>query len=180
MFCPRCGQRQVNEETKFCSRCGFLMQGMLEVVGQGGLPKEILERRDPEAISPRRRGLKQGGLLFLSGGVIVPLIGLLTEMLNGDEVIIGIAAILTFLGGFLRMVYALIFQSGVPTLENEGIVQTFQKDLLGKTAKQKELPPQQTEPATTFHPPTPGNWKETNDLESRTMTENATKPLERN
>ncbi len=36
MFCPRCSQEQVSEETKFCSRCGFSLSLVAEVLTNGG------------------------------------------------------------------------------------------------------------------------------------------------
>lgn len=117
------------------------MDGMSEIIDHGGLPEAILEKRDPNAISPRRRGLKQGGLLFLSGFVIVPVLGIFTAMFNGEGFLVGLAAILTFLAGFIRMIYALVFQSGIPTLEDEGMVETLKNDLLGRASAQKALPP---------------------------------------
>ena len=154
------------------------MQGMLDVVASGGLPKEIIDRTNPGAASPRRRGLMQGGLLFLSGFVIVPVLGVLTAMMNGEGYLVGLAAILTFLGGFIRMIYALIFQSGVPTTENLGFVETLKQDLTGKPAKQEALPPPQEEPipASSYSPPS-GGWKETNDLEPVSVTEETTRTL---
>jgi hypothetical protein len=152
------------------------MTGLSEIVKQGGLPKEILEQHDPNAISPRRRGLKQGGLMFLSGILIVPILGILTSMVNGEGYFVGIAAILTFLGGIIRMIYALVFESGVPTLENEGLVENLKKDLLGKQS-QKALPPQQTEPISTEYQPPAGHWRETADLQPTSITDNTTKTL---
>ena len=179
MYCPRCSQEQPNIDIKFCSRCGFLMTGIADVVANGGLPKEVIDQKNPQAMSPRRRGLKQGGLLFLSGGVIVPILGILTAMMNGEGYVVGIAAILTFLAGLLRMIYALVFQSGVPTLENESIVDTYKKDLLGKTADENEkaLPPKQSEPISVDYDPPSGNWRETGDFQPVSVTEDTTKTL---
>ncbi len=153
------------------------MQGINEVVANGGLPKEILDKKNPDAVSPRRRGLKQGGLLFLMGVVLVPLIGLLTDMLNGDETIIGIAAIITFLGGIARMLYALIFQSGTPTLKNQGIVDTIKTDLLGKKPVENVLPPMQSEPIPADYQSPVGNWQETGDMEGAKASGKTTKTL---
>ncbi len=30
MYCPRCGQQQISDEMKFCSRCGLPMSGLAE------------------------------------------------------------------------------------------------------------------------------------------------------
>ncbi len=177
MYCPRCGEMRLKENTNFCSRCRFLLIGLDEVVANGGLPKEMLEKRDPNAVSPRRSGLKQGALLFLSGILIVPILGILTSMVNGEGYLVGIAAILTFLGGLLRMIYAL-FESGVPTLENTGLIPGLKKEFLGTKKSNKELPPQQTEPiADMFEPPVAGNWRETADLQTANVDAKMTEPF---
>ncbi len=173
MYCPRCGQQQQIESIRFCSRCRFLMIGMNDVIENGGLPKEILDKKHPDAISPRRRGLKQGGLLFLSGIIVVPILGIFTAMMNGEGYAAGIAAILTFLGGIIRMIYAL-FESGTPTLENDGMVSTLKNDLLGIKKKQKALPPQQTEPIETNFQPPAGHWRETAELQPTEASEKQT------
>ena len=69
-------------------------------------------------------------MLFLSGALIVPLLGIIVVgILNFEGYIVGIAALLTFLGGILRMLYALLFESSNPgdeTLEDT-IIETKQK-----------------------------------------------------
>ncbi len=34
MFCPQCSQEQISEDTRFCSRCGFLMTGVSQLTCQ--------------------------------------------------------------------------------------------------------------------------------------------------
>lgn len=46
MHCPKCGQQQISEEVRFCSRCGFLLEGVAHVVAQGGaLPPVMMYQR---------------------------------------------------------------------------------------------------------------------------------------
>lgn len=164
MYCPQCGEKQNHINTKFCSRCGFLMLGLSEVVKAGGLPKAMTEIRDPNAISPRRRGLKQGGFMFLSGIVLVPMLALITETFGIGEFFVAAAAMLTFLAGFVRMIYAIVFQSGIPTLESESFIETVQKDLLGRNPNRKELPDRVVaDDSFEFQNPA-GNWRITDDL----------------
>ncbi len=179
MYCPRCGQEQHNKQTKFCSRCGFLMSGMSEIVEKGGLPKAIIENTDPNAISPRKRGLKQGALLFMSGFIIVPILAMITIFLDAEPFAVVLGMLLTFLSGFLWMVYSMIFNSGNPTLQNQSIVETIKQDLTGKTTAQKSLPAQQTEPVSTIYDPPTGNWRETADLQPTSVTEETTKTLDK-
>ncbi len=180
MFCPRCGQEQINNETRFCSRCGFLMTGVTELISNNGLiPERQLTIKDWKN-SPKKRGIKQGAILFLSGALIVPLLGIIfVGILNFEGYIVGIAALLTFLGGILRMLYALLFESTIPgdvTLEDT-IHETKQK-LFNKNPTANALPPQQSIPVSNYVPPAAGNWRDTNDLETSSVTENTTKLLE--
>jgi hypothetical protein len=184
MFCPACGQRQISEETRFCSRCGFLLTGVTQLIANGGAfppPQALSPAPGAKAMTPRKKGLRQGGKLFMSGILIVPLLGvIIMGILDARGYIVGIAALITFLGGLLRMIYALLFESNDPyemTLEEEarGAAQNF----LGRNKSAAALPPQQSIPASTYVPPTAGNWRDTNDLNAApSVTENTTKFLD--
>jgi hypothetical protein len=179
VYCPRCGQEQISSETRFCSRCGFLMTGIGEVVLTGGLNQQ-LQAGNVKLPTPRKRGLKQGGAWFLLGIFLVPLLGVLSLLIHFPEEIIGLAAIVFFVGGIVRMIYALIFESGNPadkTLE-ENVMQTAQK-LLNKKPQVNALPPQQSIPANGYVPPVAGNWRDTNDLQPTSVTDATTKLLEK-
>jgi predicted amidophosphoribosyltransferase len=59
MYCPQCSQEQVSEEMRFCSRCGFPLAIVSQLVRNGG----ALEGFDPEAkgqLSPRQKGIRWG------------------------------------------------------------------------------------------------------------------------
>ena len=43
MHCPSCGQQQVSLETKFCSRCGFPLGVVSEVLAHGGFLPQLAE-----------------------------------------------------------------------------------------------------------------------------------------
>ena len=177
VYCPRCGQEQISHEVRFCSRCGFLMNGLAEVVLNGGIPQQ-LTNREAKPPTARRRGLKQGAAWFLLGVILVPLLGVLSEILNFREEIIGLAAIIFFIGGIVRMIFALLFETGNPadaTIE-ENVYQTAQK-LLNKKQQANALPPQQSIPVDNYAPPRQSNWRDTNDLEPSSVTDSTTKLL---
>ncbi|MDQ3799652.1 MAG: zinc ribbon domain-containing protein [Acidobacteriota bacterium] len=183
MFCPACGQRQISEETRFCSRCGFLLTGVTQLIANGGAfpPPQALTSPGAKKMTPRRKGLRKGGKLFMSGILIVPLLGIITMgILDMPGYFVGIAALITFLGGLLRMIYALLFESNdlyEMTLEEEA--RGAAQNLLGRNKSAAALPPQQTVPASTYVPPTAGNWRDTNDLSATpSVTENTTKFLD--
>ena len=179
VYCPRCGQEQVSAETRFCSRCGFVMNGLQEIVLNGGIPQQ-LTANEPKLPTPRRRGLKQGGAWFLFGIVIVSVLAVLAELFRFNDNIVALAAVIFLLGGFVRMVFALIFESGNPadkTLE-ENVYQTAQK-ILKKQPSANSLPPSHSIPVDNYAPPRAANWRDTNDLEPRSVTDPTTKLLER-
>ena len=178
VYCPRCGQEQFSPEIRFCSRCGFLMNGMAEVVLKGGL-NQVDDK--PKPISPRRKGLKHGGGWFLLGVLVVPIMAVFHELFRFPYEFVALAAIIFFLGGILRMIYALLFESGNPaeyTLE-ENVFYAARK-LRGKTQNVKELSAQQSIPVDSYvPPPTQANWRDTNDLQPTSVTEKTTKFLDK-
>jgi hypothetical protein len=115
MFCPQCGQQQVTASLRFCSRCGFPLEAVLQVLASGGLlpsfPGEV-----SKGVSPRRRGVKQGATLLLLGMILVPLLGVLNSFNAGNlfDILTPMAAIFFFLGGLMRMLFAALFEEGAP------------------------------------------------------------------
>jgi hypothetical protein len=154
------------------------MTGLTEVVLNGGIPQTLMPN-EPKPPTARRRGLKQGGAWFLLGVIFVPLLAVLSELLYFKPEIIGLAAIIFFIGGIVRMLFALIFESGNPqdkTIE-ENVYQTAQK-LMNKNPQAGALPPQQSIPTEGYMPPRQSNWRDTNDLQPTSVTDSTTKLLE--
>jgi hypothetical protein len=116
MFCPQCGQQQVAGVIRFCSRCGFPLDGVLQLLSNGGNLPVYRTPDEPVPISPRRKGVKQGGLLLLSGALIVPILGMFASFSNFilPQMLTILAAIVCFIGGPLRMFYAAVFEEGAP------------------------------------------------------------------
>ncbi len=114
MFCPQC-QQQITASLRFCSRCGFPLEAVLQVLATGGLLPSFPGPITKEP-SPRRKGVKQGALLLLLGIVLVPLLGVLSSFNAGNlfDILTPMAAIFFFLGGVLRMLYAALFEEGAP------------------------------------------------------------------
>ena len=117
MFCPQCGQQQVTGVIRFCSRCGFPLDGVIHLLGSGGMMPVYRASDEPAPISPRRKGVKQGGLLLLSGALIVPILAMFASFAHNStflEILAALAAIICFVGGPLRMLYAGVFEEGAP------------------------------------------------------------------
>lgn len=178
MFCPQCGQEKISNETNYCSRCGFLLVAVSDLLQTGGINPSALSTANPTIQSPRKRGLKQGLFLFLLTFLVAPLMGMISMALNVEPIGVGIAVIICFIGGLLRMVYALMFESaesGAPTLEEKIIAGTASL----QSPKKHFLPPQNTNPAAQYFAPAQGNWRDTTDLTPASVTEGTTKLLEK-
>jgi hypothetical protein len=113
MFCPRCGQQQVVEEVRFCPRCGFTLGFVWELLANNGMMPSHLVPDNPLAreLSPRSRGLRQGGRLMFVGAALVPIVALVVAMtgLNPEFILAGL---IVFVAGLARLLYAAIFEEG--------------------------------------------------------------------
>ena len=116
MFCPQCGQQQVTGVIRFCSRCGFPLDGVIQLLSNGGALPAYRSADEPVQVSPRRKGVKQGVLLFLLGVVLVPILGMFASFSSAvfPQMLAILAAIICFIGGPLRMFYAGVFEEGAP------------------------------------------------------------------
>ena len=114
MYCPICGQQQVSDLTRFCSRCGFLLTGVAQVIANNGNVPHILPDSLRSASSMRLRGIKFGGALMLLGIILTPIAAILLDNTRLGDYVVPLVAILTFLGGFLAILFSAIFLSGTP------------------------------------------------------------------
>jgi len=119
MFCPRCGQQQATDSMRYCSRCGFSMEGTMHLLAHGGMLPMYQPPVGDKTTSPRRRGVKQGALLMLIGAIIVPIFGVMSGFAPGRlenvfAFFAALSAIICFVGGPLRMLFAAIFEEGAP------------------------------------------------------------------
>src|SRR5207253_9577352 len=118
MFCPRCGQQQATDSMRFCSRCGFAMEGVMHLLAHGGILPQY-QPQGEKTISPRRKGVKQGASLMLIGAILVPIFGVMAGFAPGrlDNLFAffaALSAVICFVGGPLRMLFAAIFEEGAP------------------------------------------------------------------
>ena len=182
MHCPRCGQQQVSNETRFCSRCGFLLTGIAQVIENDGVVPQQSGSTFFASGSPRRRGVMQGVFFFLLTFLVVPIVAIMSMALNADPTLVAISAILFGVGGLLRVVYALMFESGLPggkTLEEKVLAGT---PIVSSREKAGELPPAQSIPVNVYAAPHgAGHWRDTNDLAQTpgSVTDSTTKLLQK-
>ncbi|HEX7771739.1 MAG TPA: hypothetical protein VF435_04915 [Pyrinomonadaceae bacterium] len=132
---------------------------------------------EPVPISARRKGVKQGGLLLLSGAVIVPILGIFASYSNSAflEILTALAAIICFMGGPLRMLFAAVFEEGAPKpVRMYGPAPMHMPQQFAPPAPSPALPPPPARPQP--------SWRRPNTAElvsPPSVTENTTRLLEK-
>ncbi len=155
MYCPRCGQQQATDSMRFCSRCGFLMEGTVQLLAHGGMLPVVQAPDGEKKRSPRAKGVMQGAALFLLGVLIVPILAIMSSFAPGRlEDVFGffaaVAAIVFFVGGPLRMLFAAIFEQGAPKYPQ--FTQTSYPPAI-PPARVSALPPPAVNPASQWRRP---------------------------
>lgn len=174
MHCPSCGQQQISNDTKFCSRCGMPLSVVSEVVAHGGYLPQLAALESQKTLLTRANGAKFSilwCLFFLL--IMAPLWGVLrVSPLAGASAIIGI------FGGLLILASSLMFLKRAPTAAEKMLSGNMMAGL-PHPAERGSLPPQQTFPVSSYAPPQTGSWRDTADLEPRSVTEATTRLLEK-
>jgi len=143
MYCPQCGQQQVSDVIRYCSRCGFLLDGVTAVVARGGtLPTQYVQPAHKQ-LSPRDKGVRQGALMMLSTLLLVPLVAIIAvAILDLPGAIVGITAVTLVLGGLLRIFYALLMEEPVAPMNPDSMSGApAAAPQFGRPAQNSALPP---------------------------------------
>jgi len=152
----------------------------MQLLGSGGLLQVYRDPEAPKEMSAKMKGVRQGGMLFLLGAIIVPILGLFAGYTNSPfpEILAGLAAIICFIGGPLRMLFAALFEEGAPrpVLHN---VQAFvppqvSASQFNRHPQNQALPPASVQPA--------ASWRRPNTAElvnPPSVTENTTRLLDK-
>jgi hypothetical protein len=102
MFCPQCGQQQVSDEMRFCSRCGFALGVVTELIAHDGvLDSQGAENRYS---SRRQKAMRKSLVLFVTSFLLTIVLLGFTKVGAPLEVFAMIAAlfsgIICFFGVF--------------------------------------------------------------------------------
>ena len=157
MFCPRCSQQQVSEETKFCSQCGFPLGLISEILAHGGFLPQLAELYKSKRWLTRKNGVVFSILWAIFFSVIL---ASLWGIANVPE-LAGVSAVIGIFGGLMWLIASIVFLKSAANISfpaNElpnANVKNFYE------ANQKVLPPQQQQPAQSYVPPADA-WKAPN------------------
>lgn len=91
----------------------------MHLLAHGGMVPLYQPLAGEQKVSPRKRGVKQGAMIFLLGVLLVPILATFTSFAPGRlgnvfEFFTVVSALLCFTGGPLRMLFAALFEEGAP------------------------------------------------------------------
>jgi len=155
MFCPRCSQEQVSEETKFCSRCGFSLSLVAEVLTNGGFLPQLAETNKNKKWLTRKNGLFFSLFWFIFFTMILTPIWAIADV---DELAV-VGALIGTMGGLILTIASFAFLKNEPKNTgnfNQELPNYKTKNLYG--SQQAALPPQQSQPAQGYISPA-NTWK---------------------
>lgn len=177
MHCPNCGQQQVSADIKFCSRCGFPLGLVSELLAHGGFLPQLADLYKKRTIFTRRNGVIFSllwCLFFLL--IMAPLWGIV----DVDE-LAAASAVIGIFGGLIFLIASLtLLKKPAPVIDLlPAGQQTPAPATLYARPERSALPPQQTTPASEYVSPPAGKWRgDTNELKTpASVTEETTKLL---
>ena len=112
MHCPQCGQQQVSDEVRYCSRCGLSLAAVARLIEGGGHLAEFGEG-EGRVLSQRQRGVRKGMIIMAGGLGFCGLAGLLTAMKDDFFVLLPVG-LLIFIIGLMRMLYGMLLEDDAP------------------------------------------------------------------
>ena len=150
---------------------------MVVLAHRGMLPQyqPVSGEKEPSA---RRKGVKQGALMMLLGAVLVPALGIFYAFsdINFLQMLCALAAVIFFIGGPLRMLYAALFEEGAPTYKFAPPPGSYAPPAMSpQPARVAALPPA----APMANPPSSWRQPQTAEIFQPSVTDNTTRLLDK-
>jgi hypothetical protein len=136
MYCPNCGQSQISEEVRYCSRCGLSLWELARwlIDGANAPWNPVQTVTEP---SPRKKGIRRGAkLMFLGGVLLLPAIAISAAVDEGGPLLLPFTV---FLAGLFWALYCRLFADDRPALSTKMPAQLNRQN--------EYLPPAQMNPA---------------------------------
>jgi hypothetical protein len=154
------------------------MDGVIQLLGNGGvLPQSFVDKKGRN-ISPRSLGLRHGAMWMLLTLLVVPITAVLSVNAGfHPKIFIPLSAMIFFIGGLLRIIYALFFEEDISRVKPppaSSYMPPAMPSQLGAMPRGTALPPQQSVPVS--------GWRQRSDtaelVRPQSVTENTTRLLD--
>jgi len=176
MYCPKCSQQQTSDEMRFCSRCGFPLEGVALIINNDGMVP-VANVPDQKACSSRGKMIRESIYLTLIAWAITLSATLFFDAGGPWEIAARVSGILFFLVGLiglLRFVYAFLFvRDAAPALVRPSAIPRTPGSVMSDPAR-AALGPQQGMPLSDY--PRRTHTKEM--VSPPSVTENTTRLLQ--
>ena len=155
MHCPRCGQQQVSEDIKFCSRCGLPLGVVSEVVAQGGYLPQLDELLDQKKTAFNK---KNGVVFSVIWAIFCFFLAIVFDGILNINRVGEFFVASGFFGGILIFLISLVYLPSSKVRPDSGKRFAQAPQSLHGRGQDTALPPQQTYPVTDYTPPA-GEWR---------------------
>jgi hypothetical protein len=109
MYCPQCSQQQLSDEMRFCSRCGFSLNGVRELMSKAKVPEISSEEKVESRRAVWLKGSRRGVLLMLIALPIAAVVGVITAE-DDDFAVLFLIPFLLVVIGLIRTLYGIFCQ----------------------------------------------------------------------
>lgn len=157
MYCPNCSQQQVSVEVRFCSRCGFSLSAVRELMVGGGAPVERTTEAQAWKLARNRRSVRKGAGMMLSSLPLALIVGLMAAINDGFAVFV-LVPFFCFVIGFARVSYGVFIAEKRALRVKDAVavqphgVPLMPVQVVGGDARRPELSPWAAAAAGSFTP----------------------------
>ncbi|SRR5579885_977160 len=110
MFCPRCAQQQLNDESRFCPRCGLPLAGVAALLASEGVAPTAQAASQDKGRDEKRRGIRRGAKIIFLSAVLAPVF--LGFSIAADSPGPLLVPVTVFFVGLSWLLYSLLFGEG--------------------------------------------------------------------
>lgn len=176
MYCPKCSQQQVSDEMRFCSRCGFSLTAVRELIASDSSLVERVAEAQAGQSSRNQRGVRKGAYMMLASLVLALVVGLLTAVDDVFAVLL-LLPVLCFVIGFVRVLYGVFFaEKRTPMVKGTASQsRSVIPGQLGTPTRSPELSAPRVAPIESF---TAQRVETAEMVQPRSVTENTTRLLD--
>src|ERR1044071_7894427 len=105
MYCPRCGQQQLSDEVRFCSRCGLPLAGVAPLISAASVDAAGGPRKG--ILAGKRPGVRRGAKLMFFSVVLFPIFFAMAIAADSPGPLV--IPLTLFLAGAAFMLYTVLF-----------------------------------------------------------------------
>ena len=102
MYCPKCSQEQLSEEVRFCSRCGFSIGAVRELIASGNAL--TVPGTDVQPRSCGQKAVRRGAWIMLASLAFTLFVGFMSAI-DDDFAVMLVLPFLGFIIGLLSVFY---------------------------------------------------------------------------